>query len=85
MIHVVLNDNDYNYQRQGKLLSLSGENVVGKEEWREGIMVVREGELAGSLGYVRSSVQVLGSLLGDGQARLRLIEMCEPWQLVAAL
>jgi hypothetical protein len=85
VIHVVLSDNDYNYQRQGKLLSLSGENVVGKEEWREGIMVAREGELAGSLGYVRSSVRVLGSLLNDGQARLRLIEVYEPWQLVAAL
>ena len=48
-------------------------------------MVAREGELAGSLGYVRSSVQVLGSLLGDGQARLRLLEVYEPWQLVAAL
>jgi hypothetical protein len=85
VIHAVLSDPHFNYQQKGKLLSLSGENVVGKEEWREGAMVVEESELAGAFGYVRSSVRVLGSLLGDVQARLRLLEVYEPWQLVAAL
>ena len=30
--HAVLSDPHFNYQQKGKLLSLSGENVVGKEE-----------------------------------------------------
>ena len=48
-------------------------------------MVVEESELAGAFGYMRSSLRVLGSLLGDVQARLRLLEVYEPWQVVAAL
>ena len=63
----------------------SGENVVGKEDWEEGIMVALEGALAAEWGYVRTAVRVIGTELGDGQARLRLIELYEPWHLARAL
>ena len=49
-IHSVLSDPHFNHQQKGKLLSLSGGNVVGKEEWRDDVMVVEESELAGAFG-----------------------------------
>ena len=77
----VLSDPDYNYQRDGNLLVLAGENVIGKEEWNDGEVIAAEVEVALSWGYVRHSIQLLGTHLGDGQARLRLVEWYEPWQL----
>jgi hypothetical protein len=50
---VVLSGPDYNYHKAGSLTMFAGENVVGKEEWAEEIMVALEGALAAEWGYVR--------------------------------
>ena len=79
---IVFEDPHFNYNKGGNLLSLGGENVVGKERFS---LMSREQELAGSYGYLRSSVKVLATELNDEEARLRLIEEYVPWQMILAL
>ena len=77
----VLSGPDYNYQKNGKLMVLGGENVLGKEDWNGGEVISEEIEVALEYGYVRHSIQLLGTELGDVQARVRLVEWFEPWQV----
>ena len=81
VLEFVLADPDFNYHKEGRLTCLAGENVVGKEEWMNGEVIAREAEVAWEFGYVRTSIQLLGTELGDVQARVRLIEWYEPWQM----
>ena len=77
----VLSDPDYNYQKYGKLMVLGGENVPGREEWNDGEVLSEEIGVALEYGYVRHSLQLLGTELGDVQARVRLVECFGPWQV----
>ena len=81
VLSTVLSDPDYNYQKDGKLMVLGGENVLGKEDWNDGEIISEEIEVALEYGYVRHSIQLLGTELGDVQARVRLVEWFEPWQV----
>ena len=56
---------------------LGGENVLGKEDWNDGEVISEEIEVALEYGYVRHSIQLLGTELGDVQARVRLVEWLE--------
>ena len=66
VILMVLSDPNFNYQADGALLSLGGENVIDKEAYD---LYVREQELGLHFGYIRTSVQVLATWCNDSQAR----------------
>ena len=82
VIGIVLGDPDFNFQLGGQLLTLGGENVVSKYEFA---LQSRERELAATFGYLRSNVIVVGTVVNDAQARVRLIEEYCPWQMMEAL
>ena len=44
-------------------------------------VILEEIEVALEYGYVRHSTQLMGTELGDVQARVRLVEWFEPWQV----